>query len=76
MMAIKSPNIEFAFQVTGDGRIVVDGTGPRLNVEGTAGSSGARDWQYLVDGVMKGQLFSAHVYNAGGSAMMIIRVRP
>lgn len=74
VMWIKSPNIEFAFQVTGDGRIVVDTTGPRLNVEGANISKEAKNWQYLVDGVLRGQLFTAHVYNEGGRVMVVKRV--
>lgn len=76
VMWIKSPKIEFAFQVMGDGRVAVDSTGPRLNVEGTAQSAEAKDWQYLVDGVMKGQIFTAHVYNSDGRVMVVTRVRP
>jgi hypothetical protein len=76
VMWIKSPRVEFAFQVMGDGRLAVDSTGPRLNVEGTAWSAEARDWQYLVDGVLRGQIFTAHVYNSGGRVMVITRVRP
>jgi hypothetical protein len=76
VMWIKSPRIEFAFQVVGDGRVSVDSTGPRLNVEGTAQSAEARDWQYLVDGVMRGQIFTAHVYNSDGRVMVVTRVRP
>jgi hypothetical protein len=76
VMWIKSPKIEFAFQVMGDGRISVDATGPRLNVEGTAQSAEARDWQYLVDGVLRGQIFTAHVYNSTGRVMVVTRVRP
>lgn len=73
---IRSPRIEFAFQVMGDGRIATDSTGPRLNVEGTAQSAEAKDWQYLVDGVMQGQIFTAHVYNSDGRVMVVTRVRP
>ena len=76
VMWIKSPKIEFAFQIMGNGSVAVDSTGPRLNVEGTASSAEAKDWQYLVDGVMKGQIFTAHVYNSGGRVMVVTRVRP
>lgn len=76
VMWIKSPNIQFAFQVMGNGQIVVDATGPRLNVEGTAQSAEAKNWQYLVDGVMRGQVFTAHVYNSGGRVMAITKVKP
>jgi len=76
VMWIRSPNIEFALQVTGDGCVVVDGSGLRLNVEGTQWSAEANDWQYLVCGVMRGELFTAHVYNESGSVMVITRVRP
>lgn len=75
VMWIKSPRIEFAFQVMGDGRIAVDATGPRLNVEGTKWSAEAKNWQYLVDGVMRGQIFTAHVYNSNG-VMVITHVGP
>jgi hypothetical protein len=73
---IKSPRIEFAFQVTGDGRVFRDATGLRLNVEGTAQSAEARHWQYLVDGVMKGQLFTTQVFNSGGRVMVVTSVGP
>lgn len=73
---MKSPKIEFAFQVMGNGRVVVDANGPRLNIEGTKWSAEAREWQYLVDGVMKGQLFTAHVYNAGGRVLSVTKVGP
>ena len=76
VMWIKSPRVEFAFQVMGDGRVVTDTTGPRLNVEGTAQSAEARDWQYLVDGVLRGQIFTAHVYNSEGRVMVVTRVGP
>ena len=71
---IKSPTIKFAFQVKGDGRIVVDTRGPRLSVEGSTRSAEAKKWQYLIDGVMRGRLFTAQVYNAGGRVMSVTGV--
>jgi len=76
VMWIKSPKIEFAFQVMGDGKIVVDTTGPRVNVEGATLSPEAKNWQYLVDGVLRGQLFTAKVYNESGRVMVVTGVGP
>jgi len=78
VMWIKSPNIEFAFQVMGNGRVVTDTTGPRLNVEGTSWSAEARDWDKIVKAVLTGGMFTVQVYNSGGSSavMVITRVDP
>jgi hypothetical protein len=73
---IRSPTIEFSFQVMGDGRIAVDATGHRLNVEGATISPEAANWQYVVDGVMRGQLFTVQVYNADGRVMAITAIGP
>ncbi len=75
-MWIRSPKVEFAFQVYGNGRVVSDTTGPRLNVEGAHISPEAQKWDYLAKGVMTGQLFTAHVYNESGRVMMITSVGP
>lgn len=78
VMWIKSPNVEFAFQVMGNGRIAVDGTGPRLNAEGATVSSEAHDWDTIVRSVLTHQLFTVKVYNSGGSSpvMVITHVGP
>ena len=78
VMWIKAPNIEFAFQVMGNGRVVVDGTGPRLNVEGATISAAAHDWDTVVRSVMTGQLFTVQVYNSQGTSpvMVITHVGP
>jgi hypothetical protein len=75
-MWIRSPNIEFAFQVTGNGRVVNDGTGPRLNVEGAHISPEAQAWDSVVRAVMTGGLFTVQVYNESGRTMVITRVGP
>lgn len=75
-MWIRSPNIEFAFQVTGNGRVVYDGTGARVNVEGAHISPEAQAWDTIVKGVMNGGLFTVQVYNESGRTMVITRVGP
>ncbi|MBP6013126.1 MAG: hypothetical protein KBA31_12940 [Alphaproteobacteria bacterium] len=75
-MWIRSPNIEFAFQVTGDGRVVYDGSGPRVNVEGAHISPEARAWDSVVRAVLSGGLFTVQVYNESGRTMVITRVGP
>jgi hypothetical protein len=75
VMWVKSPNIEFAFQVMGNGQVVSDATGPRLNVEGSAWSGEARDWDSVVRGVMTGQLFTVQVYNSGGASPVMVITR-
>jgi hypothetical protein len=70
----KSPNIEFAFQVTGDGRVVRDGSGLRLGVEGAHASVEAKDWQYIVNAVMQGDTFKVKAYNQGGSVMVVTEI--
>jgi hypothetical protein len=75
-MWIKSANIEFAFQVTGNGRVVYDTTGPRVNVEGTDRSVTAGAWDQVVRAVMTGSLFTVQVYNDGGRTMVITRIGP
>ena len=76
VMWTKSPNVEFMFQVLGNGRVVIDGTGPRMSVEGTDRSIVAGEWNYIVRSVMTGGLFTVQVYNEGGSTMVITRVGP
>jgi hypothetical protein len=73
---VKSDAIEFAFQVTGDRRIVVDSTGPRLNVEGASISAEAQNWQSVIDGVLRGQVFTVQAYNADGRVMAITGFGP
>jgi hypothetical protein len=75
-MWIKSPNIEFAFQVTGNGRVVYDTTGARVNVEGAHISPEAQAWDSVVKAVMNRQLFTVQVYNESGRTMVITRVGP
>jgi hypothetical protein len=70
---IKGP-VEFAFQVTGDGRLVRDGSGWRLNPEGSGPQ--ARNWKTIVDGVLNGGTFTVHVYNESGRTMVVTRVGP
>ena len=78
VMWIKSPNVEFAFQVMGNGRVVVDGTGPRLNAEGATLSAEAHDWDTIVRSVLTHQLFTVQVYNSHGASpvMVITHVGP
>jgi len=71
---IKSPQIEFAFQLMGDGSIVRDGTGPRLNVEGSRWSAEARKWDRIVRAVMSGRPFEVMVYNSENRVMVITDV--
>ena len=73
-MWIKSANIEFAFQVTGNGRVVYDATGPRVNVEGRDRSITAGEWDQVVRAVMTGGLFTVQVYNESGRTMVITRI--
>jgi hypothetical protein len=69
---IKSPRIEFAFQITGDGRVARDTSGPRLNVDDSTPE--AQDWDYLVKGVLEGRAFSVEVFNAEHRVMQITHV--
>jgi hypothetical protein len=66
-------DVEFAFQVRGNGKIATDTTGWRLNPEGSGGP--AHDWKTIVDGVLNGGTFTVQVYNAG-SAMIVTGVGP
>jgi hypothetical protein len=77
-MWIKSPRIQFAFQVLGSGQVVRDTTGLRLNVEGATLSSEASGWQSIVKAVLTGQPFTVEVYNSGGASpiMVITRIGP
>lgn len=67
-------NVEFAFQVTGDGRLHRDTTGWRLNPEGRGLE--ANNWRQVVNGVLNGGLFTVQVYNAEGRTMIVTRVGP
>jgi len=69
-----SGDVEFAFQVNGNGRVLRDGSGWRLNPEGSGGA--ARDWATVVDGVLDGGTFTVQVYNSGGSTMVVTSVGP
>jgi len=71
---IRSPHVEFAFQVYGDGRIARDASGIRLNPEGD--SADAQQWRYLSEGVLNGKQFTANVYNASGRVMSVTGVGP
>lgn len=75
-MWIKSPNIEFAFQIMGNGRVVYDTTGPRVNVEGAHISPEAQAWDSVVRAALTGDLFTVQVYNESGRTMVITRVGP
>ncbi|NWH08371.1 MAG: hypothetical protein HXY22_06975 [Alphaproteobacteria bacterium] len=66
-------NVEFSFQVYGNGRVASDGSGIRLNPEGSGPE--AQDWKEIVNGVMNGGVFTVQVYNGGGS-MIVTRVGP
>jgi hypothetical protein len=71
---IKAPFIAFAFQVYGNGTVVHDATGPRLNVEGATLAPEAQKWDSIVRAVMTGGTFTVHAYNSGGSVMAITSV--
>jgi hypothetical protein len=71
---IRSPHVEFAFQVYGDGRLVRDASGIRLSPEGN--SAEAQKWRYLTDGVLNGKQFTTRVYNDSGRVMVITSVGP
>lgn len=75
-MWIRSSNIEFSFQVTGNGRVVSDGSGPRVNVEGAHISPEAQAWDSVVRAVMTGNLFTVQVYNESNRTMVITRIGP
>ena len=66
--------VEFAFQVQGDARLARDGTGWRLNPEGSGAA--AHDWATIVTGVLNGGTFTVEVYNAGGRTMAVTAVGP
>ncbi len=66
-------DVEFAFQVNGNGRLSHDGSGWRLNPEGSGPA--AHDWATIVDGVLNGGTFTVQVYNAG-STMAVTSVGP
>ena len=70
---VVSGNVEFAFQVMGDGRLVRDGSGLRLSAEGTGAA--ANDWNYIINTLMTGNMPTVHVYSQGGS-MIVTRVGP
>lgn len=69
---IRSENIEFAFQVTGDGRVVTDTTGPRVNAEGMSAESAS--WDRVVHAVLTGQRFSVMAYNVDNRVMNITSI--
>lgn len=75
-MWLSSPNVEFAFQVTGNGRVVYDATGPRVNAEGATISPEAQNWDTVARGVLTGGLFTVQVYNESNRTMVITRVGP
>jgi hypothetical protein len=67
-------NVEFAFQVTADGRVVRDTTGARVNPEGSGAE--ANNWKTIVGGVMNGGTFTVQVYNESGRTMVVTGVGP
>lgn len=69
---IKAPNIAFAFQVMGNGKLAVDATGPRLNVEGATLAAEAGKWDRVVRAVLKGQSFTVHAYNSSGTSPVMV----
>lgn len=69
---IRSENIEFAFQITGDGRVVRDTTGARVNAEGM--SSESADWDRLVQAVLNGRRFSVMAYNVDNRVMNVTSI--
>ena len=71
---MRSKNIEFAFQVMGDGRIVRDATGPRVNIEGAHVSPEASDWERVVSAIMNGRVFRMSAYSAEGRTLVISRI--
>jgi hypothetical protein len=73
-MWIKSANIQFAFQVMGNGRVVYDTTGPRVNVEGAHISPEAQAWDSVVHAALSGGLFTVQVYNESNRTMVITRI--
>lgn len=75
-MWISSANVEFAFQVTGNGRVVYDTTGPRVNAEGATISPEAQGWDTIARNVLSGGLFTVQVYNESNRTMVITRVGP
>jgi hypothetical protein len=58
----------------GEIRVVLDTINLRIDVVGASISKEASYWQYLVDRVVKGQFFTAHIYNKGGRVMVIKKV--
>jgi hypothetical protein len=70
----RSANIEFAFQVTGDGRVVRDTTGARINAEGMTPE--ASNWSRVVAAVMDGRPFAVMVYNADNRVMNVTEILP
>ena len=75
-MWISSRNVEFAFQIMGNGRIAYDTTGPRLNAEGATISPEAQNWDTIARNVLTGGIFTVQVYNESGRTMVITRVGP
>jgi hypothetical protein len=69
---LKGP-VEFSFQVYGNGQIARDGSGWRLNPEGSGAQ--ANDWRQIVNAVLNGGVFTVQVYSAG-STMVVTRVGP
>jgi hypothetical protein len=72
---LRSPDIEFAFQVMGDGTVVQDGSGHRLNVEGAHISPEAASWDRIVKAVLTGGTFEVDVYNSENRVMVVTGVR-
>ena len=69
---VRSENIEFAFQINGNGRVVRDSTGPRVNAEGMSAESA--NWDRVVQAVLNGQPFSVMAYNVDNRVMNITSI--
>ena len=71
---IRSENIEFAFQITGNGRVVRDTSVARVNAEGMSPESA--NWDRVVQAVLNGQPFSVMVYNVDNRVMNVTSILP
>ena len=65
-------DVEFAFQVMGDGRLNREGRDWRLSAEGSGAE--AAGWNRIVRAVLAGGTFTLDVYNADGRTMAVTRL--